>query len=34
VYIEGFPGAKDLREKLMNAESTDELMVLLDQASE
>jgi len=34
VYIEGFPGAKDLREKLMNAESTKELLVLLDQAAE
>lgn len=29
VYIEGFPGAKELREKLMNAESTDELLNIL-----
>lgn len=31
VYIEGFPGAKDLREKLMNAESSQELLELLAQ---
>jgi tRNA-dihydrouridine synthase len=29
IYIEGFPGAKDLREKLMAAQSSDELMQLL-----
>lgn len=29
VYIEGFPGAKELREKLMGAESSDELLGLL-----
>ncbi len=29
IYIQGFDGAKELREKLMNAESTDELLALL-----
>lgn len=29
VYIEGFPGAKELREKLMTANSTDELLTIL-----
>ena len=29
VYIEGFPGAKEMREKLMNAQSSDELISLL-----
>lgn len=29
VYIEGFPGAKELRERLMTANSTDELLTLL-----
>lgn len=29
IYIQDFDGAKDLREKLMNAESTDELLNLL-----
>lgn len=32
VYIEGFPGAKELREKLMNAESAEELLSMLDRA--
>lgn len=30
VYINGFPGAKELREKLMAASSTDALLALLD----
>ncbi len=30
VYIEGFPGAKELREKLMDADSTDKLLALLE----
>lgn len=29
IYVNGFDGAKELREKLMNAESTDELLGLL-----
>jgi tRNA-dihydrouridine synthase len=29
VYIQGFPGAKELREKLMDAQTTDELLGLL-----
>lgn len=29
IYIQGFPGAKELREKFMAAESTDELLELL-----
>lgn len=29
IYVNGFDGAKDLREKLMNAKSTDELLSLL-----
>jgi len=29
IYIQGFDGAKELREKLMNAQSTDELVSLL-----
>lgn len=29
IYVEGFDGAKELREKLMSAESTDELLNLL-----
>lgn len=33
VYIEGFSGAKELREKLMNAESTDELLMMLIEAA-
>jgi len=32
VYINGFDGAKDLREHLMQAKSTDDLLVLLSQA--
>lgn len=32
VYINGFEGAKELREKLMNAQSADELLALLDAA--
>lgn len=31
VYIEGFPGAKELREKLMMAQTADELLSILDQ---
>ena len=34
VYIEGFPGAKDLREKLMGAETSDQLLEMLEEASE
>ncbi|MDQ5886146.1 MAG: hypothetical protein QG628_543, partial [Patescibacteria group bacterium] len=30
VYIEGFPGAKDLREKLMATQTSDELLELLE----
>ena len=33
VYIQGFDGAKELREKLMNAVSTDELQNILNNAS-
>lgn len=33
VYIQGFDGAKDLREKLMAANDTDELLELLDNAT-
>lgn len=33
VYIEGFPGAKEFREKLMNAENSTDLLALLDEAS-
>lgn len=33
VYIQGFDGAKELREKLMNAGSTDELLELLTSTS-
>jgi len=29
IYIQGFDGAKELREKLMEAKSTDELLALL-----
>ena len=29
IYVNDFPGAKELREKLMNAKSTDELLELL-----
>lgn len=29
VYIQGFPGAKELREKLMDAQTTDELLTIL-----
>jgi nifR3 family TIM-barrel protein len=32
VYISGFDGAKELREKLMNAKSADELLAFLDEA--
>ncbi len=32
VYINGFDGAKELREQLMSAQSTDELLSLLEQA--
>jgi tRNA-dihydrouridine synthase len=32
IYIEGFPGAKELREELMNATSIEELLRLLEQA--
>ena len=32
VYIQGFDGAKDLREKLMAAKDTDELLELIDEA--
>ncbi|HMS49898.1 MAG TPA: tRNA-dihydrouridine synthase [Candidatus Saccharibacteria bacterium] len=32
VYIEGFPGAKELREKLMTAQTADELLSILDQS--
>lgn len=32
VYIEGFPGAKDLREKLMNAQSISDLLEMLASA--
>lgn len=32
VYISGFDGAKELREQLMNCESTEELLNLLDRA--
>ncbi len=32
VYINGFDGAKELREKLMAARSTDNLLALLDAA--
>lgn len=32
IYIQGFDGAKELREKLMSARSTDELVYLLDTA--
>jgi len=32
IYINGFDGAKELRERLMAANSTDELLILLDQA--
>lgn len=31
IYIQGFDGAKELREKLMNAQTADELLVLLNQ---
>lgn len=31
IYIQNFDGAKELREKLMNAESTDELLQILSQ---
>lgn len=34
VYIEGFPGAKESREKLMAAESTDQLLELLVELEE
>ena len=33
IYINGFDGAKELREKLMQASSSDELLVLLNQTS-
>lgn len=32
IYVQGFDGAKELREKLMQADSTQELLALLDQA--
>lgn len=32
VYIEGFPGAKELREKMMNVHSVDTLLNTIDQA--
>lgn len=34
IYIEGFPGAKELREKLMSAESSDELLDMLNTAKD
>ncbi|HEX8227453.1 MAG TPA: tRNA-dihydrouridine synthase [Candidatus Saccharimonadales bacterium] len=34
VYVNGFDGAKELRERLMLASSTDELLTLLDEAFE
>lgn len=33
VYIQGFDGAKELREKLMNARTTDELLLILNTAT-
>lgn len=33
VYINGFEGAKELREQLMNAENTTDLLLMLDKAS-
>lgn len=33
VYIEGFPGAKELREKLMIAQTADELLLILGQSA-
>lgn len=33
VYINGFDGAKEMREQLMNAETSDELLALLEMAS-
>ncbi len=32
IYVNDFPGAKELREKLMSAKSTDELLTLLEQS--
>ncbi len=32
IYIEGFPGAKSLRERLMAAQSTDQLLEILEQS--
>jgi len=32
IYVNDFPGAKELREQLMHAESTNELLGLLNQA--
>ena len=34
MYVQGFDGAKELREKLMNTHSTDELLAILDKASQ